>query len=85
MTEAQRQRFDSAMRKYGPNKDQTLDEVEARLDRQVTADALVDALVEWHGKTSKYRDPMDWSRQVATALLFEFNVRRIPPTEEPAT
>lgn len=61
-------------RRWGPNRNETLPEVQARLDRQATANALVEVIAGFHGRAGHYVDPYDWARQVATAVLADFNV-----------
>ena len=63
-------------RKYGPNRNETLAEVQARLDRQAIANDLVDLIASYHGSAGKYSDPKDFARQVATGILTGFVVVR---------
>lgn len=78
--EATRQAFDAESRRlaggYGPNRNESLDDVEARLERQATVAALVDELSTWHGKIGRYENPVDWARQIVTVLASDFEIKR---------
>lgn len=86
MTERLRQQFDeharllAEMRKangYGPRRDETAEEVTARLERQVNAQLLVDTIAGYLRKPGRsYDDPLDWARQIATGVLAEFEIKR---------
>lgn len=85
MTERIRQQFDeharllAEMRKdgCGPRRDETAEEVAARLERQVNAQLLVDTIAEYLRKPGRsYDDPLDHARQIATGVLAEFEIRR---------
>lgn len=59
-------------RKYGPNRNETLDEVQARLDRQAITNDLVDLIAGYHASAGRYADPKDFARQVACGILADF-------------
>jgi len=74
--EALRRAFDGEARIYGPNRSESLDQVQQRLERQATAAELVDAIAQFHGRAAAYTDATDWARQCVTVLLAQFDVRR---------